>query len=74
MSKYTAYLMIGLARILGGMSLLVFMIFLWVGSLNLLDMHLDESGILWLDAGLSILSSVVNDTIEQDDLFIVLVP
>ena len=47
--------MAGLARILGGISLLVFMIFLWVGSLNLLDMHLDESGILWLDAGLSFL-------------------
>ena len=55
MSKYTAYIMIGLARILGGMSLLVFMIFLFVGSLNLLDMHLDESGVLWFDAGLSLL-------------------
>ena len=55
MSKYTAYIIIGLARMLGGISLLVFMIFLWVGSLNLLDMHLDESGILWLDAGLSFL-------------------
>ena len=47
--------MIGLARILGGMSLLVFMIFLFVGSLNLFDMHLDESEILWFDAGLSFL-------------------
>jgi len=55
MSKYTAYLMVGLARISGGMSLLVFMIFLFVGPLNLLDMHLDESGVLWLDAGLSFL-------------------
>ena len=55
MNKYSAYIMIGLARILGGMSLLVFMIYLFVGSLNLLDMHLDESGILWLDAGLSLL-------------------
>ena len=55
MSKYTAYIMIGLARILGGMSLLVFMIFLFVGSLNLLDMRLDESGVLWFDAGLSLL-------------------
>ena len=54
MSKYTAYVMIGLARILGGMSLLVFMIFLFVGSLNLLDMHLDERGILWVDGGLSL--------------------
>ncbi len=55
MSKYAAYIMIGLARILGGISLLVFMIFLFVGSLNLLDMHLDESGVLWLDAGLCLL-------------------
>jgi protein-S-isoprenylcysteine O-methyltransferase Ste14 len=55
MNKYKAYIMIGLARILGGISLLVFMIFLFVGSLNLLDMHLDESGVLWLDAGLSLL-------------------
>jgi len=47
--------MIGLARIFGGMSLLIFMIFLFVGSLSLLDMHLDESGVLWLDAGLSLL-------------------
>lgn len=43
MNKFTAYIMIGLARILGGMSLLVFMIFLFVGSLNLFDMRLDES-------------------------------
>jgi len=55
MSKYTAYIMIGLARILGGMSLLLFMIFLFVGSLNPLDMHLGESGGLWFDAGLSVL-------------------
>jgi protein-S-isoprenylcysteine O-methyltransferase Ste14 len=47
--------MIGLARILGGMSLLVFMIFLFMGSLNLFDMRLDENEILWFDAGLSLL-------------------
>jgi len=55
MSKYTAYTLIGLARILGGASLLVFMIFLFVGSLNLFDIHLDESGLLLFDAGLSFL-------------------
>jgi protein-S-isoprenylcysteine O-methyltransferase Ste14 len=55
MNKYTAYIMIGLAQILGGLSLLVFMIYLFVGSLNLLDMRLDESGVLWFDAGLSLL-------------------
>ncbi len=55
MSKYTAYVTIGLARTFGGIPLLVFIIFLFVGSLNLLDMHLDESGVLWFDAGLSLL-------------------
>ncbi len=55
MSKYAAYMMIGLVRILGAASLLVFVIFLFVGSLNLLDMHLDENRVLWLDAGLSLL-------------------
>jgi protein-S-isoprenylcysteine O-methyltransferase Ste14 len=55
LSKYTAYITIGLARMLGGVSLLVFMVFLFVGSLNLLDMHLSGSGVLWFDAGLSIL-------------------
>jgi methanethiol S-methyltransferase len=55
MNKYKAYIMIGLARILGGVSLLVFMIYLFVGSLNLLDMHLHESAVLWLDAGISLL-------------------
>lgn len=55
MSKYTAHIIINLARILGGISLFVFMIFLFVGSLNLLDMHLGESGLLLFDAGLSLL-------------------
>ncbi len=47
--------MIALARILSGVSLLVFVIFLFVGSLNLLNMHLNESGLLIFDAGLSLL-------------------
>jgi protein-S-isoprenylcysteine O-methyltransferase Ste14 len=55
MSKYTAYTMIGLARILGEVSLLAFIIFLFVGALNLLEMDLSESGVLWFDAGLSLL-------------------
>ena len=55
MNKYTAYIIITLARIFGGISLLVFIIFLFVGSLNLLGMHLGESGVLWFDAGLSLL-------------------
>jgi methanethiol S-methyltransferase len=55
MDRYTSYIIIGLARLLGGMSLLVFAIFLFAGSFNLLEMHLDESEVLWFDAGLSLL-------------------
>jgi len=55
MNKYTAYIMIGLARILGGVSLLLFVIFLFAGSLKLLDLGFDENGVLWFDAGLSFL-------------------
>ncbi len=55
MNRYAAYLMIGLARFWGALSLLVFVVFLLMGSLNLLDMHLDESRVLWVDAGLSLL-------------------
>jgi protein-S-isoprenylcysteine O-methyltransferase Ste14 len=55
MSNYTGHIMIGLARILGGMSLFLFMIYLFVGSLNILDMHLNEIEILWVDAGLCLL-------------------
>ncbi len=55
MSKYTAYIMIGLARVFGGVSLLAFVIFLFVGPLNLLDMHLDENRLLLFNAGLSLL-------------------
>jgi hypothetical protein len=55
MNKYAVYVMIGLARILGGASLLAFSFFVFLGSFNLLDMHLDDSAVLWLDAGLSLL-------------------
>ncbi len=54
MSKNAAYIMIGLARILGGVSLLALVIFLFVGSLNLLEMRLDENRLLLFDAGLSL--------------------
>ena len=47
--------MVGLAQILGGISLLVFGIFLFSGPLNLLDIHLGEGKILWFDSGLSLL-------------------
>jgi len=55
MSKNAAYIMIGLARISGGVSLLAFVTFLFVGPLNLLDMHLNEDRLLLFDAGLSLL-------------------
>ena len=47
--------MIALAGILGGGSLFMFIIFLFVGSLNILDIILNEKGVLWFDAGLSFL-------------------
>ena len=55
MQRYTAHIVIGLARLLGWGSLIAFIIFLFVGSLNLVTMGLDESRVLWLDAGLSLL-------------------
>ncbi len=54
MDKYRAHIMVGLARIFGGTSLVAFFIFLFAGSLNLLDLHLNESGVLCFDAGLSL--------------------
>jgi protein-S-isoprenylcysteine O-methyltransferase Ste14 len=56
MNQYTAYIMMALAGMLGGVSLLVFILFVFVGplKLNLLDLQLNESGVLWFDAGLSL--------------------
>ncbi len=54
MNKYTAYIVLSLAGLFGWGSLIAFMIFLFAGSLNLVNMGLNESGVLWLDAGLSL--------------------
>jgi len=54
MHRYVAYIVLGLAGLVGGGSLIAFMVFLFVGSLNLVDIGLDESKVLWLDAGLSL--------------------
>ncbi len=55
MNKYATFITIGVAQILGGVSLLLFGIFLFWGPLNLLHMHLDENRLLLFDAGLSLL-------------------
>jgi protein-S-isoprenylcysteine O-methyltransferase Ste14 len=39
---------------LGWGSLLAFLVFLFVGSLHLVNLGLDRSGVLWFDAGLSL--------------------
>lgn len=54
MRKPVAYIVIGLAGLLGGGSLIAFMIFLYTGALNLVDAGLAENQVLWLDAGLSL--------------------
>ena len=55
MNRYTAYIVLGLAGFFGWGSLIAFMVFLWADSWNLVNMGLNESGGLWLDAGLSML-------------------
>jgi len=44
-----------LAGVLGRLSLLAFMVFLFIGSLNVVDLGLDTAGALSLDAGLCLL-------------------
>lgn len=51
-ARLPAYVMLGLAGLLGGGSLLVFTLFLFAGSLGLVELRLSDSGVLWLDAGL----------------------
>jgi protein-S-isoprenylcysteine O-methyltransferase Ste14 len=55
MSRYKAYIVLGLAGLLGWSSLIAFMIFLFAGSLNLVKLGLSESQILCLDTALSLL-------------------
>jgi protein-S-isoprenylcysteine O-methyltransferase Ste14 len=49
------YLVAGSAFLLGGGSLVVFTLFLFFGSLTLVDLGLEQGGSLLLDAGLSLL-------------------
>lgn len=53
--RYTAYLLLGVACLAGGGSLIVFLLFLFVGSFNLVDLGLDQTTLLAVDAGLSLL-------------------
>jgi protein-S-isoprenylcysteine O-methyltransferase Ste14 len=55
MRKYAAYMVLGLAGLLGGGSLIAFMVFLFAGSLNLVSLGLDQSRVFLLDAALSLL-------------------
>jgi methanethiol S-methyltransferase len=54
-SKSAAYTTMFLAGLLGRVSLLGFMVFLFWGSLNLVSLGLATSAALWLDAGLCFL-------------------
>jgi protein-S-isoprenylcysteine O-methyltransferase Ste14 len=48
------YLIIGLAMLIGGGSLLLFGLFLYTGSLNVIDLGMDINGVLWFDFTLSL--------------------
>lgn len=55
MSAQGAYLVLNLSALIGGGSLIAFMMFLYAGSFKLVAFSLDEISLLLLDAGLSIL-------------------
>ncbi len=55
MRNSVKYLLIGLAALLGGGSLVAYTAFLYAGSFSLVSLGLGHSGALWLDAGLSLL-------------------
>ena len=48
--RFKAYSILGLAGLLGGGTLMVFILFLYVGPLELVDIGLAEDRVLWLDA------------------------
>jgi len=54
-NRLTAYLVLGLAGLIGGGTLLLFMVYLYIGSLKLVTLGLSESDILLLDAFLCLL-------------------
>ena len=55
MNAYSAYLILGMAYFIGGVSLIAFAAFLYSGSFNIMPLGLNESGALVFDAGLSVL-------------------
>jgi protein-S-isoprenylcysteine O-methyltransferase Ste14 len=50
-----AYVVLALAGSLGWASMLAFVLFLLIGSMDLVDMRLGESGALWLDTALCLI-------------------
>lgn len=50
--RFTPYFMIGLAGFLGGGSLMLFMFFLYIGPLKLVNLSLDDTTTLWLNTSL----------------------
>jgi protein-S-isoprenylcysteine O-methyltransferase Ste14 len=49
-TRFVAYVMLVLACLLGGGTLLVFVLFLFTGSLNLVSLNLGKTSALWFDA------------------------
>ena len=54
-NRFTAYCVLGLAGLIGGGTLLLFMLFLYIGPLKLVNLGLSESSILFLDVFLCLL-------------------
>jgi protein-S-isoprenylcysteine O-methyltransferase Ste14 len=67
-SRFKAYLIIGLAGVLGGSSMLAFIIFLFVGSLDMVDLGLDEAAALILNAGLCLAFFVQHSTMIRSSV------
>ena len=53
-SKFASYVMLILTYLIGAVSMLVWMVFLFYGSLNLVNLGLDEIAALGLNAFLSL--------------------
>lgn len=62
MNRHVARGTVVLAVLLGWASMLAFLIFLLVGPLSLLDLGLGRRGLLWLDAGLSLVFFIQHST------------
>lgn len=68
--KSLAYLMIGLAVFVSGGSLILFAVFLYAGSLSLVELGLDDARKMWLDSFLCLFffvqhSSMIRKTIQD---------